>query len=566
MDSDADYAQVYRFTWWEVLVFALMGCVAGLLGSAFVKMHMWVHRTRWRLNPTPWGRVAEAVMIAALTAGIAITIGRFSPCSPLPEDVQDYPTTTATTADSANGSSSYQNPHMDGLWCPEGQYSAYGTLFLTPAGVSLKEVLHLGQTVDNPNQFEWGALASYSVFVFFGLALSYGCAVSGGTMVPLLTAGACYGRLCAKIVRVVLQSAGNEAAASAISHTTYAVVGAAVLQSGASRMTMSIAVLVLETCGALELTVPLMIAIFFAKAVGDLTGTGLYDAYIALKGVPYLPEDEISYEQKMIAEKLDVQEVMTSDLVCLPPLPTVGHVVRILKTYKHNAFPVVEADSEGEGSGLGDEGEKSEAGFPVRNMVGYVFRSQILSMLDKGIGFLDQDEACYDVDTAGKEEVLRMVEDLKNVPVKRDARAQGEVISSLSQEDVECRLDLRPFMQLDPCIVSSTANVAKAYRLFQKMGLSHLYVAPPGPRRVIGVITRKDLTFENCQLQLGERASFEMKSVARAQGGDDPPSLTTSGSVSRSRVTGRELDGEPGLENDGGKELWRVSGRHRRMR
>ena len=121
------------------------------------------------------------------------------------------------------------------------------------------------------------------------------------------------------------------------------------------------------------------------------------------------------------------------------------------------------------------------------------------------------------------------------------------MISSLSQEDVECRLDLRPFMQLDPCIVSSTANVAKAYRLFQKMGLSHLYVAPPGPRRVIGVITRKDLTFENCQLQLGERASFEMKSVARAQGGDDPPSLTTSGSVSRSRVTGRELDGEPGL-------------------
>ena len=46
MDSDAD-AQVYRFTWWEVLVFALMGCVAGLLGSAFVKMHMWVHRTGW---------------------------------------------------------------------------------------------------------------------------------------------------------------------------------------------------------------------------------------------------------------------------------------------------------------------------------------------------------------------------------------------------------------------------------------------------------------------------------------------------------------------------------------
>ena len=171
---------------------------------------MWVHRTRWRLNPTPWGRVAEAVMIAALTAGIAITIGRFSPCSPLPEDVQDYPTTTATTADSANGSSSYQNPHMDGLWCPEGQYPPTARSS-SPPPASQRRFSTSARPWTTQTSLR-GGLASYSVFVFFGLALSYGCAVSGGTMVPLLTAGACYGRLCAKIVRVALQSAGNEAA------------------------------------------------------------------------------------------------------------------------------------------------------------------------------------------------------------------------------------------------------------------------------------------------------------------------------------------------------------------
>ena len=55
--------------------------------------------------------------------------------------------------------------------------------------------------------------------------------------------------------------------------------------------------------------------------------------------------------------------------------------------------------------------------------------------------------------------------------------------------------------------------MAKAYRLFQKMGLSHLYVSPSGAQPIVGVITRKDLTLENCQLQLGERASYEMKVI-----------------------------------------------------
>jgi signal-transduction protein with cAMP-binding, CBS, and nucleotidyltransferase domain len=122
----------------------------------------------------------------------------------------------------------------------------------------------------------------------------------------------------------------------------------------------------------------------------------------------------------------------------------------------------------------------------------------------------------YDLSTS-HEEILGLVEDLKDVPVKRDQGGQDEVIRSLSQEDTELRLDLRPFMQLDPCVISSDANVAKAYRLFQKMGLSHLYVSPSGAQPIVGVITRKDLTLENCQLQLGERASYEMK-VMRSRG------------------------------------------------
>ena len=522
-DVTAVYSDVYRYTYWEVIPFAVMGMIAGLAGSLFVYLHMVVHKFRGKHIPPkkPWMRAAEAVAIAVVTASIAISVSYISPCSPLPKNIDDYPMSRLVTT--SNGTDVYQNPNFNTLWCPPGTYSKYGTLFLSPAGKSLREILHLGETVDGQDEFAATALVGYMTLVYVGLILTYGCSIAGGTMVPLLTAGAAYGRLCAKLVKAALVAMGHIGAAARVSYSTYAVIGAASLQSGASRMTMSIAVLVLETCGALELTIPLMITIFFAKAIGDLTGTGLYDAYIALKGVPYLPEDEISYEQKMIAEKLDVQEVMTTDLVCLPPVPTVGQVVRVLKTCKHSAFPVVEKsdkDDEGDEDEDQDEvqGEETSSGegvaFPRNKMLGYIFRSQLLNMLDKGIGFLEEGETSYDL-MDSQDDVLSLAEVMKDVPIKRDAGGQDEVIRSLSQEDIEVYIDLRPFMQLDPCIISSTANVAKAYRLFQKMGLSHLYVAPPGPRSVIGVITRKDLTMENCRLQLGERASYEIRRAAK---------------------------------------------------
>jgi chloride channel 7 len=533
-DVTATYSRVYRFTWWEVFVFAMMGAVSGLAGSVFVYFHMRVHifRTRYLPASVPWMRMVEALALALVTAGISITICYFSPCVPLPQNVDDYPDTLEEVTLVNDTATDYPyNPHLNELWCPDGFYSSYGTIFLNPAGISLREILHLGETVDQQNQFTTSALLAYFFFLYVFLILTYGSAIAGGTMVPLLTIGSAYGRLCAKLLTYVMANTGSAQAATRISYSTYAVIGAACFQSAASRMTLSIAVLVLETTGALELTIPLMIAIFFAKMVGDWTGTGLYDAYIALKGVPYLPEDEISYEQKMIAEKLDVEEIMTTDLVCLPSTPTVGHVVQVLKTSKHSAFPVLQSsqDHNSHGSNSGGCGSQKNSSLcdtdsddddalylKPKKMLGYISRSQLLNMLDKGIGLLEGDEMSYDLSTS-HEEILGLVEDLKDVPVKRDQGGQDEVIRSLSQEDTELRLDLRPFMQLDPCVISSDANVAKAYRLFQKMGLSHLYVSPSGAQPIVGVITRKDLTLENCQLQLGERASYEMK-VMRSRG------------------------------------------------
>ena len=55
-----------------------------------------------------------------------------------------------------------------------------------------------------------------------------------------------------------------------ISVTSYAVIGAAAYMAGATRMTLTTTVMVMETTGALQLIVPIMITVFVAK-VGGIT-------------------------------------------------------------------------------------------------------------------------------------------------------------------------------------------------------------------------------------------------------------------------------------------------------
>lgn len=71
------------------------------------------------------------------------------------------------------------------------------------------------------------------------------------------------GRLIGHAVLETEQAVGKSVL---ISLPTYAVVGAAAVLGGMSRMTLSITVLVTETTGAYMLIVPIMVAVFFSKA------------------------------------------------------------------------------------------------------------------------------------------------------------------------------------------------------------------------------------------------------------------------------------------------------------
>ena len=65
-------------------------------------------------------------------------------------------------------------------------------------------------------------------------------------------------------------------------------IGAAAQLGGVTRMTLSITVLVMEGTGALQLVVPMMLAVFMAKIVGDAVAMGVYDLHIKIRGSPVL--------------------------------------------------------------------------------------------------------------------------------------------------------------------------------------------------------------------------------------------------------------------------------------
>ena len=57
--------------------------------------------------------------------------------------------------------------------------------------------------------------------------------------------------------------------------------------------------------------------------VGDKYGMGMDDTTMKIRGAPVLDEPALSAEQKMIADKLTISELMSMAVVCLPPVARV---------------------------------------------------------------------------------------------------------------------------------------------------------------------------------------------------------------------------------------------------
>ncbi|KAJ8867424.1 hypothetical protein PR048_031225 [Dryococelus australis] len=187
------------------------------------------------------------------------------------------------------------------------------------------------------------------IFKLITTIFTFGFKAPCGLFIPSLCLGAIVGRivgigmeqLAYNYPYVWMFSGECSAGVNCITPGLYAMVGAAAVLGGVTRMTVSLVVIMFELTGGVRYIVPLMAAAMASKWVGDALGRqGIYDAHIELNGYPFLDSKEEFAHTSLAADVMQPKHneslsVLTQDSM------TVDDVETLLKDTEHNGYPVV---------------------------------------------------------------------------------------------------------------------------------------------------------------------------------------------------------------------------------
>ncbi|KAF6154241.1 hypothetical protein GIB67_036459 [Kingdonia uniflora] len=255
---------------------------------------------------------------------------------------------------------------------------------------------------------------------------------------------------------------------------SYALIGAASFLGGSMRMTVSLCVIMVEITNNLKLLPLIMLVLLISKAVGDVFNEGLYEMQARLRGIPLL-ESRPKYHMRKMAAK---EACRNQKVVYFPRVVKVADMVSVLQNNKHNGFPV-----------------------------SYHAISHVLVLLQSKVDLQHSPLPC---DLGGG-----------SIPIRHNFSEFVKPVSSkglsiedihLSLDDLEMYIDLAPYLNPSPYVVPEDMSLTKVYNLFRQLGLRHIFVVPRASR-VIGLITRKDLLFEeNKDLATVELQSSSVRS------------------------------------------------------
>ncbi|CAE6475067.1 unnamed protein product [Rhizoctonia solani] len=181
-------------------------------------------------------------------------------------------------------------------------------------------------------------------------AWTFGMKVPAGIFLPTIAIGATMGRAVGIIMQAwhrahptawIFSSCAPEG--QCIFPGFYSVIGAAAMLGGVTRMTISLVVIMFELTGALSHVLPIMIAVMVSKWVGDAFGKeGIYDAWIALHGYPFLSTtvDYRDQGETAASRMLRREHIVTINA----HHSSVEELEHLLQTYAYRGFPIVDGD------------------------------------------------------------------------------------------------------------------------------------------------------------------------------------------------------------------------------
>ncbi|XP_022123633.2 H(+)/Cl(-) exchange transporter 7 [Pieris rapae] len=422
----------FPFQIYELPVFIIFGVIGGLLGALWNYINYKLAVFRMRYVGEPWLRVVEACLVAAVSATCGfLMMFLLNDCRPLGEDPTKVPLQ---------------------LFCADGEYNAMAAIWFQTPEASVRSFLH-----DPMGSYKPGSLAIFVVSYFLLSTWTFGLAVPSGLFIPNLLTGAAWGRLMAIWIQYAIPS-------MSINPAKYALIGAAAQLGGVVRMTISLTVIIIETTGQISNALPIIVTLVVAKWIGDFFNEGIYDILIQLAGVPLLP-----WEPPPLAHNIYASEVMSHPVFTLRTVENVGHIVEMLKVVTYSGFPVVDPP-------LADENEVTT----YKRLRGMILRSQLIVIIQNKIYNENANTTWSNLEVD------------MNMFRKEYPRFASIEELDISDWELACTIDLRPFMNPSPYTLPHRASLPRLFRLFRALGLRHLPIVND-VNEVVGMVTRKDI-------------------------------------------------------------------------
>jgi chloride channel 3/4/5 len=402
------YEVTYTRGWhrFEMIPFVILGIVGGLYGAFLIRLNMKV--AQWRRSRSSSRPVLEVVIVALLSSLI------------------NFPNLFMRAQNS-------ELVHSLFAECRNGGEDPFGLCKTGAASVTTIALLLMA-----------------ALLGFFLASVTFGLDLPAGIILPSVAIGALYGRALGTTFKMWQEAYpkfflfGNcEPDIPCVTPGLYAIVGAASALGGATRMTVSIVVIMFELTGALTYVIPIMIAVMLSKWCGDIFGKrGIYESWIELNEYPFL-----DHRDDTAPPDVPAHNVMTTvdDLTVITAVgQTIDSLRHLLLTTSYRGFPVV-----------------TDTSNPI--LLGYISRNELSFAL-------------------------------KYLRPPADRELPGETQAFFAHQpfaDPAETLDLRPWMDQTPITLNSSTTFLIVLKMFQRLGLRYILFVDKGVLQ--GLLTKKDV-------------------------------------------------------------------------
>ncbi|XP_049819750.1 H(+)/Cl(-) exchange transporter 5 isoform X2 [Aethina tumida] len=416
----------YNKPWifYELIPFIGLGIIGGVIATIFIKANLYWCRYRKfsKLGQYP---VTEVLVVTALTAIIAYP----NPYTRMNTSQLIYLLFSQCSISNSDNLCDYNRNFTD----------VKSAIELAPAGPGVYTAI-------------WQLLLALILKLIMTI-FTFGMKVPCGLFIPSLCLGAITGRivgigveqLAYNYPKLWFFSGECSSGDDCITPGLYAMVGAAAVLGGVTRMTVSLVVIMFELTGGVRYIVPLMAAAMASKWVGDALGKqGIYDAHIALNGYPFLDSKDEFQHTSLAADVMQPKRNETLSVITQDSM-TVDDIESLLKDTEHNGYPVVVSRES-------------------QYLVGFVLRRDLNLAIANDKRMVDG--------ICGQSLVLF---------------TSGNPPQTLGPPP----LKLKKILDMAPITITDQTPMETVVDMFRKLGLRQTLVTHNG--RLLGVITKKDV-------------------------------------------------------------------------